>query len=59
MGGKFESLSGHVTFMEIDHEIIIYCYSLPSADSPRTVVSYCQQYVRLVLFNRLRDLSPG
>ena len=38
-GGKFKSKLGHITFMEIDHEIILWLFS-PSADSRRAVVSY-------------------
>ena len=55
-GCEFEPQPGHITFMEIDHEIIsmVICHSLlPSADSKRAVVSYWQKYVYLALVNHL------
>ena len=54
MDGKFDSQLSHVTFMEINHEIIP-CQSAPSADSRRVVVSYLQKYVHKVLVNHLED----
>ena len=61
----WSSGSAKHSVVEIGHEIIFYCHSLPTADC--TVVSYCWKGVYLVLVNclgnlpsvdRLTDSSP-
>ena len=45
MGHEFEPQLGHLTFMEIDHEIIS-----TATDSRRAVVSYWWKYVHKYWF---------
>ena len=45
------------TFVEVDHEINLFCKSPPSADTRRDVVSYKRTYVHEGLVNHLVKLA--
>ena len=50
---EFESLPGHITFMDIGYEINSTAVLCPYTCSSRAVVSSCRKYVHSLLANRL------